>query len=444
MKDRYTNSDTFDEQLKKVAEEEHFDFEESAWDDLEASLNTLQKHPTIQFFKRKYLLLLGLLLTGTFVVVIWNLGSPEKDERLLIKKSNTSVNSPITSINDSGDQQSLKKPSDSAGQFYVNADQQIINSGTPSKELTTDIKSIATQSNDEFVQNRKRLSAQLASSVVKDTPIAFDDRSKQGVVEQSPSNSLSASHLSFKKEKIKPVKKLSPVSINESTNWQDLFVFSQPFIEQNLSEIDELNKKKLFKKIRPFFEINGGIQVAAANGISYDQNPRLFGAQIGGIYNGVLSVRIGFNSYNFGFTADSSQFIANNVFWDEIHPTATAGSINVTEVPFTVGLHFPKINGSNRLKFGLEASVVSSVLSTENYSFLYNNADPTLVPELEGKLVSKHLFNSYQIALNVQVRTFNFIDFGIKPFYNGNLKGIGLGQLKMNNYGAKIFMQITL
>ena len=463
---------SFDEQLRKVAQEEHFSFEEGAWNDLTQALDEqLPVTKPKKLFVNTSRLVWGAILIGSIALASYLIYDVNKTE--VLSENSTGelqIDSQIKIESTNGLTKTSTKKRQTENQFEkTNA-----NGNTESKsnapEGEAEVQSIATTALIKETQNRDNR----FQKAIRNTNGSIKSKVNSGShalsnhLESSTSgekNSLTSSMNASKGEK--PRNSLRSGGENLITDIENQALLSSektlvqansitltidPHLIQNPS-IGKLNKGNTIalptadkKQLKWGAIVSAGAayQALKSDHIDFSYTSWMYGAQAGVVVNNAVSVSVGFCSYQFDFQTDSSGFTASADYWTSDLPSKIRGEIEVVEIPVLLGFHFPHLNGSHQLRFGLELGVNSTFIGTEKYEFAYNSVDPTLVGELDGKWLNQHWFNSFQAGLTIGYQITPFVEVGIKPFARYMRSGIGLGSLKSNGTGNLFYLQIKL
>ena len=448
--------------MKQVAQEEHFEFEESAWTDLEKALDAqLPVSSKKKFWSRGMLLLASFLVLGTLATTIF-LRSNHSEKSEQSAKAN-SIHNRVPPVAPENEQQERIQ-----GSELEESRQGRINAENPSNL------------HDELDKNKKQGLSKPSSAIhgTKDETLRADQIEEAAsdyltlkenastpttqALSQSKNqknrNGISTTNLKKGSEKAGSISNTdlllpyvhpkaahnlttAPIELSIGTSFLGEDLIGKSNLDHKIALPNPENKKYKWGLLA---SVGGGFQELNNPHASFSNSSLYYGAQIGAILNNAFSLSIGLYRYQFNFEADSMGFSGSETYWNTDYPSQIRGEIAVVEVPLLLGFHFPRLNGAHALRFGLELGLNSTFVGTEKYEFAYSSANPTLVDELTGKWVNQHWFNTLQAGIKISYQLTPFLEVGTKPFLRYNTVGIGLGAIQSNAIGNLFYLQVKL
>jgi hypothetical protein len=162
------------------------------------------------------------------------------------------------------------------------------------------------------------------------------------------------------------------------------------------------------------------------------------GIGLGYRINNRFSAEIGLQRVHANFYSDGKYFDTSNINMKRSRKLdALNGNSKLTEIP--VALKYNLLKNNNHF-FATGGTTVALMTHTEKYDYNVikkNGAQKDVYRKFNSTTGTK-FFSSVNVSLGYQTSVSNFFDVKIEPYFQAATKGLGIGNLPINNFGVNI------
>lgn len=412
--------------IKKRLEKEDFAFNEDHWKQLETRLDANEKALAAPG-SNGHLVKTLLAVAGAVLIFIagWFANS------LLSKKETPLDTNAIVKTT------SIKVDTSAKASNVISGNEKNVSESEEKNTFSKTTTEVEAQSKNDESETTVGASQQVNIRSVDENDVKKGIEAPQGF-EKSSKVSIQDAH----KNDFAPEEKKT-TSYSTNTRKAPWFFVSQMTLEGesiNGVILNDSTEEKQNKSTKSFSYTLGLFVAPDFNATSFNQLFNNIGEMVGADFQVEIKDKfrfgIGVIYNNKSYTAFGTEYSPPKGFWTNgIVPDNTEATCEALDIPISVGY---KVLNLPKQRIWLNTGFSSYWLLKENYSFIYDNPDPSLVQGWSGENENFSLVGSLNFSFMYEQRLFEKLSLTVEPYYKVPLKGIGHGSVDLISGGVKI------
>ncbi len=413
------SDNNLDALFQKAAEEYPLKTNNKNWDIVAAKLHTSSNVvQTKKGRKWQYSVLLFLLLGGSFFVI-----NSINKKRLITPASK---------------QSSLLEKSDNKSKQQTEAKKANIQHAASTQNSNLVQLTNNTKSENSFEKANRALisNASLDFKIKNKETNGFPYQIEPGTQPKltAANSAYNGSPLNFQKNNVAPLLK---ESITQQSSEE---ITQNAGITNNNADINNRKSKRIHLQSKPttfygmffFSPAFSTIRFQHINKPGYS-----IGVALGYRINNRISAELGLQRVHANFYSDGKYVETANL---KLKPSAKLDELNgnnkLTQVP--IALRYNLLKNNNHF-FATGGTTIALITHTEKFDYnVIKNGAPRDVYRKFSALTGTKFFSSVNVSIGYQTPVSKFFDVKVEPYFQAATKGLGVGNLPVNNFGLNI------
>jgi hypothetical protein len=446
------NIDPFEEALKKVAQEEHFEFNPEAWDKMEQKLNSKS-----YYFNFKKIILYFSLIILFLICCLFLFYKNSVIEKSELGFGENSTNN--ASLINKSKRYSLKDEDYSIlNENSFKKTDKVINHNVEKNSLNENFNNLIRYklkiANDSIKNNTKIYKLFTSKNQgLKNIVNSFKEFNKESDLTYSVNSDISNNsasqpiNLISENEKIEDLQNQPIFSSLNSTSIDSSFNLFNPnwFIDFPVQSIvlNDFSQDSITNNlIKKYLIAQIGLHNIMFNQINPSNISVNLGLNYGFLFRDKFEISIGLQYFNDNFSIQREGGKKLNNYWVQNSSLEMLKTnMHLCEIPVIANyIYNPKIN---RYKFVIGVGLNNTLILNEKYQFSYNDANPTLPISWQQNFGQFTPLSSFIFQLGIDKVLDNKTNLGLYPFINVPVNFYGLTEEKYYRLGLKLVWKIS-